>query len=233
MNRLPSAFWVLGTDTGVGKTFVSAWLTRALAERGMESDGPVRYWKPIASGLAEGSDDGTVASLVSDLVDTGRLVIVPSTFAFREPLSPHLAARLEGARVEPEQVLAELADLRGTPAPLVIEGVGGLLVPLTDDGFLLADLVRASGLPCVLVARSTLGTINHTLLTLEALRARDLPLAGAIMNGPANPENRRAIERFGAVEVLAEVPWVHGGELELRNACRRALALDDAPELDQ
>ncbi len=89
---------------------------------------------------------------------------------------------------------------------LVIEAAGGVLVPLTDDGSMTIDVVAASALPAIVVARSTLGTINHTLLTLEALRGREIQIAGVVLNGPQNTENRRAIERFGSVDVIDEVP---------------------------
>jgi malonyl-CoA O-methyltransferase len=88
----------------------------------------------------------------------------------------------------------------------VIEGAGGLLVPLTDRGYLLADLIAELELPALIVARSTLGTINHTLLSVEAARARGIPVLGVVLNGPANPENARAIERFGKVRVIGQLP---------------------------
>ncbi len=204
LGALGPELWVLGTDTGVGKTVVSARLCRhfAATER-------VVYWKPIASGLAEGSDSATVAELAAAEIAAGRLRIHPESFTFSAPLSPHLAARLEGRRVDSTRVAAELAGLRSTGGHdrLLIEGVGGLLVPLDDDGELLADLVARLAMPALLVARSTLGTINHTLLSLEAARQRGITIAGIVLNGPSNPENRWAIEHFGQVEVVAELPW--------------------------
>ncbi|MGE3529125.1 MAG: ATP-dependent dethiobiotin synthetase BioD, partial [Methyloceanibacter sp.] len=89
--------------------------------------------------------------------------------------------------------------------PLVVEGAGGLLVPLDDHSYLI-DLARELDLPLILVARSTIGTINHTLLSLEAIRRRGLPLAGVVMNGPETPHNRAAIERYGRVQIIAEIP---------------------------
>src|SRR5262249_55880626 len=121
------------------------------------------------------------------------------------PLSPHLAARLVGATIDPALLRKELARHRAAGRALVVEGVGGLLVPLTEEGYLFVDFLLESRLPCLLVARGTLGTINHTLLTLEALRARAIPIAGVVLDGPPNRENRRAIERLGRVPVLAEV----------------------------
>jgi malonyl-CoA O-methyltransferase len=191
---------VVGTDTGVGKTIVSALLAESWAARG-----PVAYWKPVATGGYPGDPDrdaATVARLVGPEVQ-----VLPEVYLFPDPLSPHLAARLAGATIDPARVLADLEQHRRVPGrALVVEGVGGLLVPLTDEGHLLADFLVAARLPCLLVARSTLGTINHTLLSLEALRARDLTIAGVVLDGPPNPENRRAIERLGRVPVVAEVP---------------------------
>lgn len=187
---------VVGTGTEVGKTVVCALL---LARYGGERR--LAYWKPVATGATEGRDTETIERLAGD-----RGEILPESYLFREPLSPHLAARLEGRSIDPAFLLAEHQRLRGADPQraLIVEGAGGLLVPLTDDGYLLGDLLAAMHLPSLLVALSTLGTINHTLLTLAAMRSREIPLAGVVLNGPRNPENRRAIERFGRVEVVAE-----------------------------
>jgi malonyl-CoA O-methyltransferase len=120
------------------------------------------------------------------------------------PVSPHLAARLAGVRIDIESLAEELA---GEPADArwVVEGAGGVLVPVSETD-LMVDLMILLALPVVIVARSTLGTINHTLLTIEALRARGLRPAGAVLVGPPNPENREAIERHGRVAVVGEMP---------------------------
>ncbi|MBI4604919.1 MAG: dethiobiotin synthase [Planctomycetes bacterium] len=191
---------VTGTDTGVGKTLVCAVLL-ARYGRGLR----LGYWKPIATGRCEGLDSDFVRRAARGLGD-----VLPERYAFDPPLSPHLAARLEGSAIEIDEVLAALVrhGLEEPRRSLVIEGVGGLLVPLTGSGCLLADLLREMHLPCLVVARSTLGTINHTLLTLEALRARGLELAGVVLSGPRNAENRDAVERFGRTQVVAELPPV-------------------------
>lgn len=181
---------VVGTGTEVGKTVVSALVMAKYGKRlGLT------YWKPIATGSNEDRDVETVRRLSG-----GR--VREETYSFPEPLSPHLAARLAGERIDPARVLAAFED----DGRLVVEGVGGVLVPLTDDGYLLADLLAEMRLPSLLVALSTLGTINHTLLTLEALRKRGQGIVGVVLNGPHNPENRLAIERFGKVGVVGEVP---------------------------
>jgi dethiobiotin synthase len=194
-----SALAVVGTDTGVGKTVVSAIVSLAWAARE-----PVSYWKPVATGGFPDDPDrdtATVARLAGPEV-----WVLSETYLLPDPLSPHLAARLVGATIEPALLLSELARHRSAGRALVVEGVGGVLVPLADDGYLYADFLLAARLPCLLVARSTLGTINHTLLTLEALRGRGIAVLGAVLDGPLNRENRRAIERFGRIPVLAEVP---------------------------
>lgn len=191
---------VIGTGTGVGKTVASSVL---LARYGRSLR--LGYWKPIQTGAAEERDSRFVKRCCGHLVD-----VLDEVYLFDPPLSPHLAARLAGVRIEPERILGALVAHAGEDPErsLVIEGAGGLLVPLTDQGYLLADLLRDLHLPSLLVARSELGTINHTLLTLEALRSRGIEFAGVVLAGPKNPENRAAIERFGKAEVIAEIPQI-------------------------
>ena len=186
---------VTGTGTEIGKTITCAvLLTRYSGHRSPA------YWKPIATGSAEGRDTDVIRALCGDSVE-----VLEEQYLFAPPVSPHLAARHAGEVIRPEEVLESLQTYRQAHRSLVIEGIGGLLVPLRDEGYLLADLLQEMGLPCLLVASSELGTINHTLLTLEAMRLRQLSLAGVVMNGPPNQENRRAIETFGEVEVVSEI----------------------------
>lgn len=177
--------FVTGTDTGIGKTLVSAWLTHHWR---------AEYWKPVQTGAAEDSDSATIAALAP------AARIHPPAYVFQAPLSPHAAARLENAVITLDGL-----KLPATDGPLVVEGAGGILVPLNDQT-LTADWVEHTGLPVLVVARSGLGTINHTLLTLEALKRRRIPILGVVMNGPPNPGNRKAIEHFGGTRVLAEIP---------------------------
>ena len=163
------------------------------------ASGCVRYWKPIQTGIEQDDDTQTVSMLTGDPggppLDGIRLP---------RPLSPHLSARLAGQTIDLAP-LKTLAAAQSDRERFVVEGAGGLLVPLNDTQ-LIADLIRELQLPVLVVARSTLGTINHTLLTVEALRARQLDVAGVVMNGPPNDDNRASIERYGEVEVLAQVP---------------------------
>jgi malonyl-CoA O-methyltransferase len=184
--------FVTGTDTGVGKTLVSACLVRAW---------DAAYWKPLQTGLAgEAGDTATVGALTG--CPAGRLH--PPAYEFAAPLAPLAAAGREGVTIDLGRLTLPPATTTGE-RPLVVEGAGGLMVPVTGDA-LMIDLMERLGLPVILVARSTLGTINHTLLSLAALRARGLPVAGVIINGPPDAGNRAAIERFGKVRVLAEIP---------------------------
>ncbi|GBR03833.1 biotin synthesis protein [Acetobacter oeni LMG 21952] len=200
--RMPprAGVFVTGTDTGVGKTFVSACLVRAWE---------ALYWKPLQTGLCE--EDGDTPEIMR-LTGAGPGRILPPGDTFLAPLSPEDAARKEGRRVD----LARLAlpeDDRFRP--LVVEGAGGLMVPVTEadaacgtPGVMMIDLMARFGLPVVLVARSGLGTLNHTLLSLGALRTRGIAVLGVVLNGPLNPDNRAAIEAHGKVRVLAELPFV-------------------------
>ncbi len=182
-------FFVTGTDTDVGKTVVSAWLVARL-------DGC--YWKPVQAGNYPETDSAIVQRLTG--APPGR--ILPEAYVLPEPIAPHEAARRAGIAINLERLVPPPCD-----RPLVVEGAGGVLVPLTGNAFVI-DLARELELPVILVARSTLGTINHTLLSLEAIRRRGLVLAGVVVNGPETPHNRAAIERYGQVEIIAEIPWL-------------------------
>jgi len=187
--------FVTGTDTGVGKTVVSA----ALMHR-FRSSPSLRYWKPIETGVV--TDDDTAEVL--------RLSGASSAQALREgvrlpePLSPHLAAARVGTTISLPPLM-ECAWSQPEGDRWIVEGAGGVLVPLNDHE-LMIDLIAVLGLPVVIASRSGLGTINHTLLTIEALRARATPIAGVVMVGPVNPDNRVAIETRGHVVVLGELP---------------------------
>jgi len=188
---------VTATDTEVGKTVVSALV---LARYGAAH--PLAYWKPVATGATDDRDRDRIVGWVGHLVD-----VLDETYLYDPPVSPHLAARLAGERIDPESILADLVrhGMEDAERNLVIEGIGGLLVPFTDEGYVVADLLSELCLPTLVVARSTLGTINHTLLTLSEMRRRKIDIAGGGLVGPPNDENRRAIEGIAGVEVISEV----------------------------
>lgn len=223
---LPAALFVAGTQTEVGKTFVSAVLLVALRRAGI----PARYFKPVLTGGApgDGASDPDLVAAAAGLPDD------PRTMAgvwFAEPASPHFAARLEGRSVDPAGLAAE-ARARAAAGPLVIEGCGGLAVPLTEDGVLVSDLAAAIGAPVVLVARTRLGAIHETLVTLEHARARRLALAGIVWNGSegtAREEDSMAmVERLSGARRLAVLPRLAGpgaAALELAVAAVDAGAL--------
>ncbi len=179
-------FFVTGTDTDVGKTIACAWL--------MLHTG-ARYWKPVQAGL-----DETDEAAIRRLTGTDEETIIPSTYALPEPLSPHEAARRAGIEID-----IDAFELPSRDDPLVVEGAGGLMVPLNERD-LVIDLIAKLGLPAILVCRTTLGTINHSLLSLEALRQRNVPLAGVVLCGPDVPHNRAAIETYGQARILGHIP---------------------------
>ena len=188
-------FFVTGTDTGVGKTVVSA----ALMIR-LRTSAPLRYWKPIQTGIEQDDDTTTVKSLAGCSEDE----LLTSGVRLRRPVSPHLAARLSGSTIDLPP-LEDAFNEAARSARLIVEGAGGVLVPVNDIQFIV-DLMARLDLPTVIVARSTLGTINHTLLTIDALHRRSLTIAGVVMVGMPDADNRSAIEQYGGVSVLGEMP---------------------------
>ncbi|MDH2386037.1 dethiobiotin synthase [Bradyrhizobium sp. CER78] len=179
---------VTGTDTGIGKTVFSAGLASFLG---------ARYWKPVQSGLDEETDAQLVARLAGIPADR----IVPERYRLRTPASPHQAAAIDGVRIDP----AALGVPAPSDRPLVIEGAGGLMVPLNDNT-LYIDIFERWRLPVVLCARTALGTINHALLSVEALRKRRIDILGIAFIGDSNPESERAICDFGQVRRLGRLP---------------------------
>jgi dethiobiotin synthetase len=178
---------ITGTDTGIGKTVFSAAVTDALGGC---------YWKPIQSGLDEETDSETVLRL-------GRIPpqrILPEAWRLRTPVSPHLSAELDTVTLDPYALKPP-----DTNSPLIIEGAGGLLVPLTRHETF-ADVFARWQIPVVLCARTGLGTINHTLLSLEVMRQRRIPIFGVAFIGDARPDTQRIIEEMGDVRVLGRLP---------------------------
>jgi len=182
------AIVVTGTDTDAGKTVVAAGLTLCLP--------CAHYWKPVQSGTTPATDTGTVRALTGLPAER----FLPEAYLLREPASPHLSARLEGVEID----LDRLA-LPATGEPLIVEGAGGLMVPLTEQA-LAIDLFARWGRPVILVARTGLGTINHSLLSIEALRARGIPIGGILFSGDPHAENERIIPRLSGIPSLGRLP---------------------------
>jgi dethiobiotin synthetase len=178
---------VTGTDTGVGKTVFSAGLASALG---------ATYWKPVQSGLEDDSDSETVARLGK--LPAGR--ILPEAWRLRTPVSPHLAAEIDGVAINVDSLEPPV-----TEGPLVIEGAGGLMVPLSRTE-LTVDLFARWGIPVVLCARTSLGAINHALLSLEALARRSVPVLGIAFIGEEVPDTQDTIAAFSGVRVLGRLP---------------------------
>lgn len=180
-----SRFVVTGTDTGIGKTVFAAALTRATA---------ATYWKPVQSGLEEESDSAIVARL------SGRPTL-REAWRLTQPLSPHRAAELDGVTIDPAALVPPPCD------PLVIEGAGGPLVPLNRET-LYADLFARWRLPVILCARTSLGTINHSLAAIEALKTRNVPIHGIAFVGEANDDSEGVIAHFSGVRRLGRLGLV-------------------------
>ena len=163
---------------------------------------PLRYWKPVQTGIEQDDDTQVVRTLGActdeEVLDVG--------IRLARPLSPHLSAQLAGTTLSIDRIVTPLVgDVDG--AYWIVEGAGGVLVPLNDSEFMIDLMVRLA-MPVLVVARSGLGTINHTLLTLEALQARRLTVAGVLMVGEPNEHNRAAIESRGRVAVIGQLPRV-------------------------
>lgn len=181
---------VTGTDTGIGKTVFAAGLTRLL-------DG--YYFKPVQAGLA-GETDSAVVRRLSELPADRTL---PEVWRLNTPASPHLAAERDDVMIDPQALKLPALD-----RPLIIEGAGGLMVPLTRD-VLYIDVFAAWRAPLVLCARTSLGTLNHTLLSLEALQRRSIPILGVALIGETHADNERTLRELGGVPMLGTLPFLN------------------------
>ena len=187
--------FVTGTDTDVGKTVVSA----ALMHR-YRGQFPLRYWKPVQTGIEE-ADDTTTVRRLGNCTD---VEILDQGVRLKRPLSPHNAAELEGETIELARI-CKMPTCKYAEFHWIVEGAGGVLVPLNDKA-LMINLMKILQLPVVVVARTDLGTINHTLLTIESLKQRDLPVVGVVLVGEPKIGTRKAIEMHSSTAVLGEMP---------------------------
>ena len=187
MSTFSKRIVICGTDTDVGKTIVSSFFVQGLN---------AVYWKPIQSGTEEGTDTKTVCNLLD--LEPNRYL--SERYKFKAPVSPHWAAEKESRLIEPNNLnLPELEKL------IIIETAGGLMVPLNRN-WLQIDQLKIWGSPIILVARSGLGTLNHTLLSLEALKSRNIKILGIVLNGPPHNDNPKTLEQFGDTKILARLP---------------------------
>ena len=178
---------VCGTDTDVGKTIVSSLLVQGLN---------AIYWKPIQSGFEDGGDTNTVKGILN----LPKERILTERYKFKAAVSPHWAAEQENELINPKNL-----SLPMVKQSLIIETAGGVMVPLTRQ-YMQIDQLKNWMLPIVLVARSGLGTLNHTLLTIEALKKRNIPLLGIILNGAFHPDNPKTLEEISGVAIIAQLP---------------------------
>ncbi len=180
--------FVTGTDTDVGKTVVCAGLCLRFK---------ASYFKPIQCGTVPHTD----SEFVARFIPSSR--ICPSSYVLKAPLSPNQAALREGVCIQKKNISLPLVS-----GSLVIEGAGGSFVPLNQKGETVADLIQWLKVPALVVARSTLGTLNHTFLTLSFLRSKKIKVLGLVLLGPSRPENKKDIEKWGRIPVLLELPFI-------------------------
>jgi dethiobiotin synthetase len=192
-----NTYFVTGIGTGIGKTIISAIITEKL-----QAD----YWKPIQSGDLDQSDSLKIESLISN----GKTIIHKEAFRLTQPLSPHLSAKLD-------QIELNINKLQ-TPATsntLIIEGAGGLMVPLNDQE-LMIDYIKSLQVEVILVSQNYLGSINHTLLSIEVLKSRNISIKGLVFNGASNNETERYIKQYSKLPILGFIP-------ELQNVSKDAV----------
>lgn len=187
MNR---ALVIAGTDTDVGKTLVAAGLALCLPQ--------ALYWKPVQAGTEPMTDTEAVRALTGLPPER----FLSEAYRLSTPASPHLAARIDGLTINPDRL-----DLPQVSAPLIVESAGGVMVPLAED-WLNVDQFARWGAPVILVARTGLGTINHSLLSVDALRARNVPIAGILFSGEAHEENERIVPVLANVRSFGRLPWL-------------------------
>src|ERR1700733_8064199 len=179
--------FVTGIGTGIGKTIVSAILVEKL-----KAD----YWKPIQSGDLDDSDTNKVKSLVSNHISRFH----EETYRLSQPFSPHKSAAIDGITIDPKKIVTPVTDNR-----LIIEGAGGLMVPLNSD-FLMIDLIKKLEAEVILVSQNYLGSINHTILSVYALKKEGIPIKGIIFNGIKDIYSKDFIMSYSGLELLGHIP---------------------------
>ena len=182
-------FVICGTDTNIGKTLISAFFVRGLNSF---------YWKPIQSGIESETDSQSIKRIANINKDK----IINEAYTFTKPLSPHWAAELDNKIID-----LELLNLPTIKGPLIVETAGGLMVPITRN-YLQIDQIKKWGLPVILVCKSSLGTLNHTLLSIEALEKRNVEILGLVINGEKHLDNPKTLVEFSSLPIIAEFPYL-------------------------
>jgi dethiobiotin synthetase len=209
---MSNRIFITGIGTGVGKTLTAACVTEAL-----QAD----YWKPVQTGLEDGTDTDTVKGLLSNTVS----VCHKEVYCLREPASPHLAARLEQVRIEMAPILEQAAVIQPADRSLVIEGAGGLMVPLNEEVFTL-DLIKSLQAQVIIVAQNYLGSINHALLTAKVLQQSGVPVLGWVFSGDYHTNEDEVVKwsgyrKLGRIERAERVSSVFVKEQAARFASLR------------
>ena len=184
---MSNSYFITGIGTDVGKTVVSSILCELLH---------ATYWKPIQSGDLQNSDSKKIQQWLNNTVE-----IIPEAYLFSEALSPHVASKIDGVSINPAML-----NLPKTAGNLIVEGAGGWLVPINESDITFADLAEQWNIPIILVSRHYLGSINHTLLTIESIRSRNLNIHGIIYVGEPLPDTCEIIEKITGVKTLFSVP---------------------------
>ena len=182
-------FVICGTDTDIGKTIISSFFVRGLNSF---------YWKPIQSGIESETDSQAIARLAK----VQKSKIINEAYIFKKPVSPHWAAEIDQKVIDIK--LLNLPNLNGS---LIIETAGGLMVPITRN-YLQIDQIKKWDIPVILVCRSGLGTLNHTLLSIEALKKRNIKILGLVINGEKHLDNPKTLTEFSGIPIIAEFPYI-------------------------
>ena len=182
-------FVICGTDTDIGKTLISSFFVRGLNSF---------YWKPIQSGI----DSETDSQAVTRLAKVNSSKIIKEAYIFREPVSPHWAAEIDQKVID-----FKLLNLPNFDESLIVETAGGLMVPITRN-FLQIDQIKRWDIPVILVCKSGLGTLNHTLLSIEALKKRNIKILGLVINGEKHLDNPKTLTEFSSLPIIAEFPFI-------------------------
>jgi dethiobiotin synthetase len=192
LHVMSQRIFITGIGTGVGKTVTAACVVEALR---------ADYWKPVQTGLKEGTDTDTVRSLISNPLS----VCHPEAYCLEAPASPHLAARLEDVNIDVSRVMAQVQHIQPSGRPLVIEGAGGLMVPLTAQIFTI-DFIQQLEAKVIIVAQNYLGSINHALLTAQVLKQRGIPVMGWIFSGDEHT-NEAEVVGWSGYPLLGRIPY--------------------------